>query len=182
MQTYEWKARIERERREKDSFFAGHPQSPIPPQDRGGFMGLDYFPPDTDLRFETELDEHGEKATMRMAYSQGEERDFVRWGEFRFSIGGEECVLQAYKSDAREEHLFIPFKDTTSGRETYGAGRYLDLHSARDRTADGNWILDLNRAYNPWCVYSESYTCPFVPRENWLAVPVRAGEKNYSKE
>jgi uncharacterized protein (DUF1684 family) len=113
---------------------------------------------------------------------KGEERDFVQWGEFRFSIGGEECVLQAYKSDAREEHLFIPFRDTTSGRETYGAGRYLDLDSARNRTADANWILDLNRACNPWCVYSESYTCPFVPRENWLAVPVRAGEKNYSRK
>jgi uncharacterized protein (DUF1684 family) len=177
-----WKAQIERERREKDVFFAGHWQSPIPPEDRAGFGGLDYYPPDPDCRFEIELHEHEEKKMMRMAYTKGEERDFIRWGEFRFRIGGEECVLQAYKSDSEEEQLFILFRDATSGQETYGAGRYLDLDSARNRTADGKWILDLNRAYNPWCVYSENYTCPFVPQENWLTVPIHAGEKNYPKK
>ncbi len=175
-----WKAQLERERREKEGFFAGHQQSPIPPADRAELRGLDYYPPDPDCRFEIELHEHQEKKMVRMAYTKGEERDFIQWGEFRFRIGSEECVLQAYRSDSEEEEqLFIPFRDATSGRETYGAGRYLDLDAARNRTADGKWILDLNRAYNPWCVYSENYTCPFVPQENWLTVPVRAGEKNY---
>jgi uncharacterized protein (DUF1684 family) len=73
----------------------------------------------------------------------------------------------------------VPFKDVTSGQGTYGAGRYLDLTMARDRTPNGKWIVDLNKAYNPWCAYSGDYTCPFVPQENWLTVPVRAGEKNY---
>ena len=70
--------------------------------------------------------------------------------------------------------------DVTSGKETYSAGRDLDLEPDRDRTAEGKWILDFNKAYNPWCVYSEDYTCPLVPPENWLEVPIRAGEKNYS--
>ncbi len=174
-----WKAQLERERREKDRFFAGHRQSPIPPEERAEFRELDYYPPDPDCRFEIKLHEHKDKKRVRMAYTRGEERDFVRWGEFRFSIGGEQCVLQVYRSDAEEEQLFIPFRDATSGQETYGAGRYLDLDSARNRTADGKWILDLNRAYNPWCVYSEDYTCPFVPPENWLKVSIYAGEKNY---
>jgi len=182
MEIDQWKAQFERERGEKDVFFAQHWQSPIPPEDRAEFRGLDYYPPDPGWRFEIELHEHEDKEAVRMAYTKGEELDFIRWGEFRFRAGGEECVLQAYKSDAEEGRLFIPFRDATSGKETYGGGRYLDLDAARDRTADGRWILDLNRAYNPWCVYSEEYTCPFVPRENWLAVPVRAGEKNYSKE
>ena len=185
-----WKAQLERERGEKDRFFAGHSQSPIPSQERAEFRGLDYYPPDPDCRFEIELHEHfeielhehEEKKKVRMAYTKGEERDFIQWGEFRFRIGGEECVLQAYRSDSEEEQLFIPFRDATSGQETYGAGRYLDLDAARNRSADGKWILDLNRAYNPWCVYSENYTCPFVPQENWLVVPVRAGEKNYPKK
>jgi uncharacterized protein (DUF1684 family) len=176
-----WRAQIERGRREKDVFFAGHWQSPIPPEERSGFGGLDYYPPDPDLRFEIELHEHEERKAVRMAYTKGEERDFIRWGEFRFRIGGEECVLQAYKSDSEEEQLFIPFRDATSGQETYGAGRYLDLNAVRNRTADGKWILDFNRAYNPWCVYSEQYTCPYVPQENWLTVSVRVGEKNYPK-
>lgn len=181
MEIDEWKAQIERERGEKDRFFGLHWQSPIPPHGRAGFRGLDYYPPDPRYRFEIGLVEHEEKQTVRMAYTKGEEQGFVRWGEFRFEIDGEECVLQAYKSAADEERLFIPFRDATSGQETYGAGRYIDLDAARDRSPDGKWILDLNRAYNPWCVYSEQYTCPFVLQENWLAVPVRAGEKNYPK-
>lgn len=182
MEINEWKAQIERERREKDRFLAEHWQSPIPPEDQAEFRGLDYYLPDPDCRFEVELHEHKDKKTLRMAYTKGEERDFIQWGEFRFGIGGVECVLQAYKNDADEEHLFIPIRDATSGQETYGAGRYLDLESASNRTTDGKWILDLNRAYNPWCVYSENYTCPLVPQENWLTVPVRAGEKKFSKK
>lgn len=177
-----WEAQLEEERREKDEFFAAHWQSPIPAGDRAEFRGLDYYPPDPDCRLEIELREHGEKEMVRMTYTKGEERDFIRWGEFRFRIGGEECVLQAYKSAAEEEQLFVPFRDTTSGKETYGGGRYLDLDAARYRTTDGKWILDFNRAYNPWCVYSEAYTCPFVPQGNWLTVPIRAGEKDYLKE
>lgn len=180
METDAWKAQLKKERAEKDRFFAGHWQSPIPVEERAEFRGLDYYPPDRDHRFEVELDEHEDKERVRMAYTKGEEQEFLRWGEFRFRVGGEECVLQAYKGDPQEERLFIPFRDATSGRETYGAGRYLDLDAARNRTADGKWILDFNRAYNPWCVYSEEYTCPFVPRENWLAVPIRAGEENYA--
>jgi uncharacterized protein (DUF1684 family) len=178
-----WKAQLEEERSEKDGFLAGHWQSPIPPGDRAGFRGLDYFPPDLDYRLEIELHDHGEKEVVRITYTQGEERGFIRWGEFRFTIGGVACVLQAYKSAAEEElQLFVPFKDATSGKETNGGGRYLDLDAAKHLTADGKWILDFNRAYNPWCVYSEAYTCPFVPRGNWLTVPVRAGEKDYPNE
>ena len=181
MEADQWQAQLERERREKDGFFAEHWQSPIPPQDRPGFGGLDYYPPDPDYRFEIELHKHEEKKRVRMAYTNGEEQDFIQWGEFRFSIGGEQCVLQAYRSHAEGEQLFIPFRDATSGQDTYGAGRYLDLDAARNRTADGKWVLDLNRAYNPWCVYSQDYTCPLVPPENWLKVAIYAGEKNYPK-
>ena len=114
-----------------------------------------------------------------MAYTKGQERDFLRWGEFRFKVSDREQTIQVYKSDPAEERLFILFKDATSGKETYGAGRYLDLESDRDQTAEGKWILDFNKAYNPWCVYSENYTCPLVPPENRLEVPIYAGEKNY---
>lgn len=176
-----WKAQLDRERREKDVFLAEHWQSPIPPEERAEFSGLDYYPPDANYRFEIELQEHEKKKTVRMVDTWGEERDFVRCGEFRFRIGGEACVLQAYGSDADEGQLLIPFKDATSGQETYAAGRYLDLDTARNLTVDGKWIVDFNKAYNPWCVYSEQYTCPLVPQENWLTVPVQAGERNYPR-
>jgi uncharacterized protein (DUF1684 family) len=179
MEISEWKANLERAREEKDNFFAQHWQSPVTPQDRPWFKGLEYYPPDSSYRFELELHEHPEKGMVRMVYTKGNEQDFARWGEFRFKIGEKEQALQAYKSSRDEEMLFVPFKDKTSGKETYGAGRYLDLGPERDRTRDGKWILDFNQAYNPWCAYSEAYTCPFVPIENWLEVPILAGEKNY---
>jgi len=179
MEISEWKGDIERGREMKDRFFAEHWQSPIPAKERTRFNGLDYFPPDPAYSFELELYEHEEKRMVRMAYSKGNEQDFTRWGEFQFKITGRKQALQAYKSNPSEERLFIPFKDATSGKETYGAGRYLDLELDRDRTQEGKWILDFNQAYNPWCVYSEAYTCPFVPSENWLEVPIHAGEKNY---
>ncbi len=178
----EWKARLEMEREEKNRFFALDPRSPILREERGNLVGkgLSYFPPDPDLRFELALDEHDEKKRIIVAASKGGEREFIRWGEFRFEVNGNQCVLQAYKSDREEERLWVPFRDKTSGKETYGAGRYLDLELERHRTAEGKWILDLNRGYNPWCAYSEAYTCPFIPPENWLEVLIRAGEKSYS--
>jgi uncharacterized protein (DUF1684 family) len=75
-------------------------------------------------------------------------------------------ALQVYKHRREEDMLFVLFKDATSGKVTYRVGRYLDLEPERDRTTDGRFILDLNQAYNPWCAYSEAYTCPFVPVEN----------------
>jgi len=106
----------------------------------------------------------------------------VRWGEFRFTIAGEECKLQTYQSDPSEARLFVPFRDATSGQQSYGAGRYLDIESERHLTAAGKWILDFNQAYNPWCAYSEDYVCPFVPPKNWLKVAIRTGEKEYPPE
>jgi len=158
-------------------FFSIHPQSPIPLEERKEFKGLDYYPPDPDYRFELKLHEHPRKKRIKMSYTKGEQQEFIRWGEFRFKIGGQEQALQVYKSNPEEERLFVPFRDATSGKETYGAGRYLDLEPERHRTAEGKWIINFNRAYNPWCAYSENYTCPFVPPENWLKVPIRAGEK-----
>ncbi len=176
MNIQKWKERLEEERKEKDIFFATHWQSPISLEERQKFKGLKYYPPDPKLRFELELHEHNDKKTIEIEDTKGNIRHFLQWGEFRFRIGNEDCTLQAYKSDPEEERLFVPFRDATSGKETYGAGRYLDLDLV-DRTASGKWILDFNRAYNPWCAYSKDYACPLVPPENLLKVPVRAGEK-----
>jgi uncharacterized protein (DUF1684 family) len=179
MEVSEWKRRIEAARENKNSFFGMYFQSPIPPEDRQKFRGLDYYPPDPEYRFEIELHEHEEKSIQKIEDTQGNEREFLRWGEFRLKIGDMDCKLQAYKSEPTEERLFVPFRDATSGKETYGAGRYLDLEPGKHYTTEGKWILDFNEAYNPWCAYSKDYACPFVPPENWLKVPIKAGEKNY---
>ncbi|MGC9363535.1 MAG: DUF1684 domain-containing protein [Fidelibacterota bacterium] len=176
-----WKKQILEEREQKDEFFRMHPQSPLSFEDRRKFNGLQYYSPDPAYRFELPLFEHTQKSVLIIEDTQGNEREFLRWGEFRFSVDNIECVLQAYKSSPQEKRLFIPFRDETSGKETYGAGRYLDLeedlHTTNRRE---KWILDFNRAYNPWCAYSDQYACPFVDSENWLKVAIRAGEKNFS--
>jgi uncharacterized protein (DUF1684 family) len=180
MEISEWKEMIQNEREQKDIFFSSHYQSPIPFEDRQQFKGLDYYLPDPDFRFELELHEHEEKKVLKIEDTQGNEREFLRWGEFRFKIVDKVCTLQAYKGNPHEERLFVPFRDETSGKETYGAGRYLDLDYEQHHTPQGKWILDFNKAYNPWCAYSDAYACPFVDPENWLKVAVRAGEKKYS--
>ena len=174
-----WEEQVEAERRQKDAFFASHPQSPIPPKDRRDFTGLAYWPPDKRYRFEIELRVHDKKERIEVQDTGGNVRQLLRWGEFRFRIDDQQCTLQAYKSDPAEERLFIPFRDKTSGQESHGAGRYLDLTPESHLTQDGRGVLDFNEGYNPWCAYSENYVCPFVPPENWLEVPILAGEKEY---
>jgi len=141
--------------------------------------GVNHYSLDPDYRFECQLQEHEKKDILKIEDTQGNEREFLRWGEFKFKISDTDCRLQAYKSSPEEDRLFVPFRDLTSGKETYGAGRYLDLEPGKHQTSEGKWILDFNQAYNPWCAYSKDYACPFVPPENWLKVDMRAGEKDY---
>jgi uncharacterized protein (DUF1684 family) len=179
MNIKDWKRRIESERQAKDWFFASHPNSPVPPEDRNTFEGLAYYPPDPNYRFELFLQRHQEEEIQEVTDTGGQTRQLKRLGEFQFTLDQRECALQCYQSDPAKESLFVLFKDQTSGEETYAAGRYLDLDPDTDRMSEGRWILDFNQAYNPWCAYSDHYVCPFVPPENWLDVPILAGEKEY---
>jgi uncharacterized protein (DUF1684 family) len=175
----EWKQAIRHDREGKDEYFRTNPNSPISEGKRNDFDGLSYYPIDDDYRFELPLHEHDEKATVTVGTSTGGEQTYYEWGEFRLEIGGEEGSLQAYKSDPDDDRLWVPFRDATSGDETYGAGRYLDLEIETHQTDERNWILDFNEAYNPTCAYSDLYECPLPPTENWLDVPIEAGEKAY---
>jgi uncharacterized protein (DUF1684 family) len=171
-----YEARLREERAEKDEFLADHPRSPIPAGDRESFEGLDYFSSDPAYRFELALEAHDEKEHITVETTRDGSQEYRRWGAFQFAVDGETAVLQAYRADPGEARLWVPFRDATNGEETYPAGRYLDLE-AEDRTEKGNWVLDFNRAYSPFCAYSEAYECPLVPTENWLDVRIAAGEK-----
>ncbi len=153
--------------------------SPIPPQDRPGFHGLSYFPIDPSLRFAVALHRYPAPVSVRMATNTGEIRSGLRYGYFDFRVGNQACRLQVYRlEDAPESGgplLFVPFRDATSGKETYGAGRYIDL---KENTS-GVYDLDFNRAYNPTCAYNVEFSCPVPPAENNLTAPIGAGEKKY---
>ena len=171
-----WKRALLRFRKEKDEFFAAGHESPIEQGDRGSFTGLRYFEPDPSLRLELKLQRYQASESVIMATSKGTRQLFNRAGYFEFSVGGRTQRLQAYQSAERgDPNLFIPFRDATSGAESYGAARYIDLEVEHD----DSYALDFNYAYNPYCAYSEDYVCPLPPRENWLVVPVRAGEMKY---
>lgn len=174
--TEEWEERLKERRDKKDRFFKKDSSSPIVPQKQEGFEGLNYYPPNRELRFKLQLHEHDDKKVVEVDTTADNERDYVRWGEFRFELEGEQKKIYVYKREPEEESLFIPFRDSTSGDETYGAGRYIDLGEGK-YLGEGKWIVDFNEAYNPWCAYSDSYSCPLPPPENWLDIPIKAGEK-----
>lgn len=162
-------------RAEKDDFFRGNPHSPIPHQDRSGFSGLAYFEPAADLRFEL-VPEPADGAPIRVQTSDGQVREYHRAATVAFEVDGDQVTLTLLSQPSRPGY-FLPFRDSTSGRETYGAGRYLDLEDAHD----GRVHIDFNLAYNPYCAYDDAYSCPLPPHENWLQIPIRAGEKDYVK-
>ncbi len=164
-------------RAEKDAFFGGQTGSPIPPAERADFTGLPYYPVDPALRFEDRTLEPyagDEPSDFQIPTSDGRLRPAHRSGTFGFELDGVEHRLTAYTFDgADDEAVFVPFIDATSGTETYGAGRYLDI----DREDDGTYALDFNLAYHPSCVYDPRYSCPLTPAENRLPVRIEAGER-----
>ncbi len=177
-----WKQTLKMQRIQKDDFFKNHPQSPIPKTERHNFNHLDYFDPDETYRFELPLQELEKIERIKINDSGGQTRNMLIWGKFTFSINGNQYTLQAYKNNTGEARLFIPFKDKTNSKATYGAGKYLDLYYENDQLENGNWIVDFNKSTNPWCAYSEKYACPLVPPANHLNVEILAGEKSYSIE
>ncbi|RME77496.1 MAG: DUF1684 domain-containing protein [Chloroflexi bacterium] len=163
---------VESQRAEKDRFFQTSAYSPI--EDRGNFTGLNYYPVDPALRLELTLEPAEVQEELTIQTSTGDEQTYIRLGTVSFEVEGQPARLAVYKSPHHDE-LFIPFRDATSGQETYGAGRYLEPVDL----GNGKLLVDFNLAYNPYCAYSEHYSCPLPPLENWLKVPIRAGEKSY---
>jgi uncharacterized protein (DUF1684 family) len=164
-------AALEAERAEKDRYFRRDPYGPI--EDRQSFTGLNYYPPDPAFRYTLPL-RRVEPEPLPFQTSTGDERIYYKIGTVEFEVDGQPAQLAVYKSEDYDE-LFLPFRDATSGTETYGAGRYLEpVELGR-----GELLVDFNLAYNPYCAYSENFSCPLPPVENWLKVPIRAGEKVY---
>ena len=168
---------VTRFRAQKDEYFRGAHDSPIPHDRRHDFPGLPYFPVDESLRFEgLKLEPYAgaEPASFQIPTSDGKLRPAIRAGVFKFDVGGTTHALTGYAFESgSSESVFVPFLDLTSGRETYGAGRYLDLFPE----GDGTYALDFNLAYHPSCVYDARFSCPLTPAENRLPVRVEAGER-----
>jgi hypothetical protein len=174
---FDYTEAIEAFRAEKDAFFKSSHGSPIPEAERDAFAGLPYYPVDPTLRFDGLMLEPyagNEPSNFQIPTSDGKLRPAHRAGVLRFDVEGQRLGLTAYTFDGGdEESLFVPFLDPSSGTETYGAGRYLDL----DPEDDGTYTLDFNLAYHPSCVYDARFSCPLTPPENRLSVRIAAGER-----
>lgn len=164
-------AELEKFRKEKNEFFGTSLQSPIPTEELDSFEGLKYYSENPDLRFEVSLEKISEE-DLEFETSTGEKKSYKKVGALNFEVAGEPAQLTLYQAESGS--YFLPFRDVTSGKETYGAGRYLEV-----KDKDGKIELDFNFAYNPYCAYNTSYSCPLPPAENWLKVPIEAGEKKF---
>jgi uncharacterized protein len=163
---------LEEFRKEKDNFFKTHPQSPLTPDQKKTFTGLNYFPENPALRLEVKVEEFPNKEVVTMQTSTGDVQKYQKFGKFKFMAEGQEAELTIYASP---HGYFLPFVDSLAGTETYGAGRYLEP----EPLGGGRFSVDFNLAYNPYCAYNENFSCPIPPRENRLKVPIRAGEKQF---
>lgn len=156
----------------KDRYFGSDPDSPLLPAQRDHFRGLAYYEETPALALVVEPKPFAEQEQIEMQTSTGDSATYVRWARARFSVDGEQATLTVYR-DAHSGGYFLPFVDAGAGRDTYGAGRYLDVHPLED----GRLLVDFNYAYNPYCAYNERWSCPIPPAENRLSVAIRAGER-----
>jgi hypothetical protein len=148
---------------------------------RHAFTGLKWFPPNLALQVEAVFEPIAKPDMVIIATSRGLKKEYYRVGILRFAIDGTPLALTALALSAAPkpgDELFVPFRDATTGVETYEVGRYLTMPF---QPAGSPYLLDFNAATNPLCNYSPYYNCPIPPRENRLAVPIRAGEMTYPK-
>jgi len=175
--TYDWATELEMLRADAAHFyehqFDWRGQQPPP-----GYLGPRWFPPAPDFRLAARIDRHAQGAGdhVQLATSTGQLRHMEQIGDLVFEYGGSEHRLTAFLTQGHEgvEQLFVPFRDATSGKETYGAGRYIDMPY---EDGEEQIELDFNFAYNPSCVYSPAYDCPYPPAQNKLSIAIPAGER-----
>jgi uncharacterized protein (DUF1684 family) len=169
----------------RDKEFRDKKESPLKDEDFSGFKNLNYFSVDKKFRVAADFVRTSDEKYFQMPTSAGKTKKYIKFGVLKFKLSGKDYSLNVYQADAEtllkfpeyKDLLFVPFKDATNGKQTYGGGRYIDIKiPAGERV-----ILDFNLAYNPSCAYgSDRFSCPIPPKENFLQVKVNAGEKSYS--
>lgn len=171
-----------REKQHKE--FLDREKTPLEKRDRKKFKGLDYYPIDLSFHVKARLELNGAPVLFKMPTTTTRLPEYTRYGDLYFTLKGQEYKLEVYqnpeisKRPGYEDYLFIPFTDETNGDETYDIGRYLEF---RIPTSEEIYI-DFNLCYNPYCSYSDRYSCPIPPQQNHLPLRITAGEKKFHKE
>lgn len=162
-------------RKQKNDFFKDSDQSPLTPEQQEKFTRLEYYPYNEALDLTVEVAPFAEKKDVQIQTTSGELRWYRRYAEFTFDVEGKAVRLTIYQAP---HGYFLPFVDAGAGQETYPAGRYLEPEQIKGNT----FHIDLNQAYNPYCAYSDGWSCPITPAENRVTVKIQAGEKIPPKE
>ena len=169
--------------KEMNEFFKDASISPLKEKDLKIFEGLDFFDFDSSYVVNAALTRTPEEKSFKMKTTTDRLPEYVKYGIVTFDLFGKSYSLNIYRNldivnkEGYEDYLFLPFLDDTNGFESYGGGRYIDL----DVTEEDNLVIDFNSAYNPYCTYNEKYSCPIVPRENYLPTKINAGVKAFAK-
>ena len=178
-----FKKEIREHRKRYKNEFLTEERSPIKKDD---LKYLRFYKADESFKVKAAFRRTPSSQPFDMATYSGKTKNYIQYGEIIFSLEGKEIKMSIYqgidlgKIPAYKDYLFLPFKDGTSGTETYGGGRYIDLNI--NDIQNDTVIVDFNKAYNPYCAYSSGFSCPIPPRENHLSLHIKAGEKNFAKE
>lgn len=168
-------------RKEQQDKLRDPKESPLEKKDRRHFKGLKYYPIDLSYRVKVRFEKTENPVIFQMKTTTARLPDYIKYGDVYFTLNNIDCRLEVYQSPdivkrpGYEDYLFIPFTDETNGKETYDVGRYLEF---RIPTSD-EIIVDFNKSYNPYCSYSNRYSCPIPPEVNYLPMEVKAGEKKF---
>lgn len=170
----------------ENATFKDASKSPLKKRDIKGFKGLNFFPVDSSFIVNAKLVKIKDAPTFKMATTTDRNPLYKEYGILTFSLLGKNCTLTLYQSqedledEKYKDNLFLPFTDATSGNESYGGGRYMDL-LITDEKSDGTILLNFNNTYNPYCAYNEKFSCPITPRKNHLDLAIKAGIQVFEK-
>ncbi len=180
-QTFAARTNTFREKYKQDFLQDAH--SPLKAADTAN---LRFFKPDSTYSVQANVEILTNQTSFDMATFNGSSSKYIRFAQLTFTLNGSKRKLVLYKSDRLsnipeyQDYLFLPFTDDTNGQESYHGGRYIDMRLGDIQS--GVVELDFNKAYNPYCAFSDGYQCPVPPQENYLNTKVLAGEKQYAGE
>ena len=169
-----------------NAVFKDASKSPLKNKDLKSFKGLDFFPVDSSYIIIASIEKTPDTPFLGMATNTEEKSYYRKFGILTFTLKEKEMQLTLYESleesenPVFEDYLFLPFTDETSGSDSYGGGRYMDVFKSKINT-NGTLELNFNNTYNPYCAYNDDYSCPLTPRDNHLSMEILAGVKDFKK-
>jgi len=169
-----------------NAVFKDASKSPLKNKDLKSFKGLDFFPVDSSYIITASIKKTPDTPFLGMATNTEEKSYYRKFGILTFTLKDKEMQLTLYESleesenPVFEDYLFLPFTDETSGSDSYGGGRYMDVFKSKINT-NGTLEFNFNNTYNPYCAYNDDYSCPLTPRDNHLSMEILAGVKDFKK-